>query len=379
MYSYYIKSTSTQLNHPNLMNKLISTFENMYRAQVQPDIDDADDADDREDSMVDWTSPTGKRRPHIESITFSVLRQKFLDKQIDANPWWQRRKVWTTEMKKDLLLSIHQQDYIPPIVINQRNDGIWELIDGKQRFTTIMEFYDNAISTFDKIHYSRDKCLSETGKRLFDNCTVIVARYEGLTEEETLVIFANLQKGIRLSPGEKLNARNEAIIVFLKNLLQNYTIFHGKPNGHDEHLTNALKLASGLLDQGDFKISSNSIPLYVEKEPPENYRKILTDAFQRLHRICHSNIDVYQSLSSLTILAIGYMISYEEVNCRSDQDILALAQNIEEELTKHKSRDCFIMNSSNLKNMINLWKLAFNIPLPIPKQRKILRKKISSK
>lgn len=60
--------------------------------------------------------------------------------EIHISPAFQRFFRWTLEQKSSLIESILLGIPIPPIFVAQRNDNVWEVIDGLQRLSTIYEF-----------------------------------------------------------------------------------------------------------------------------------------------------------------------------------------------------------------------------------------------
>ena len=59
---------------------------------------------------------------------------------IDIHPEFQRFFRWTPQQKSDLIESILLGIPIPPIFVSQREDGVWDVIDGLQRLSTIFQF-----------------------------------------------------------------------------------------------------------------------------------------------------------------------------------------------------------------------------------------------
>jgi uncharacterized protein with ParB-like and HNH nuclease domain len=60
--------------------------------------------------------------------------------EIIINPEFQRYFRWSPEQKSKFIESILLGIPIPPIFVYQRDDGIWEVVDGLQRLSTILEF-----------------------------------------------------------------------------------------------------------------------------------------------------------------------------------------------------------------------------------------------
>lgn len=64
----------------------------------------------------------------------------YRDGDIDIHPEFQRIFRWGLEQKSRLVESILLKIPIPPIFVSQRRDGVWDVIDGVQRLSTILEF-----------------------------------------------------------------------------------------------------------------------------------------------------------------------------------------------------------------------------------------------
>lgn len=87
------------------------------------------------------------------TVTISTLNEwRALDK-LNMTPKYQRKSVWGTEQQSLLIDSILKNIPIPPVFLRESIDrkGItsFEVIDGKQRLTSIFKFIDNNLSTAD--------------------------------------------------------------------------------------------------------------------------------------------------------------------------------------------------------------------------------------
>lgn len=64
----------------------------------------------------------------------------YQDDEIQINPAFQRLFRWDLTRKSRFIESLLLGIPIPPIFVYQDNEGVWELIDGLQRLSTILEF-----------------------------------------------------------------------------------------------------------------------------------------------------------------------------------------------------------------------------------------------
>lgn len=84
---------------------------------------------------------------------------------IDIHPEFQRIFRWNHTQKSKLIESILLGIPIPPIFVSQRSDGVWDVIDGVQRLSTILEFageyFDENSNRRPGIELERGEYLSE--------------------------------------------------------------------------------------------------------------------------------------------------------------------------------------------------------------------------
>lgn len=79
---------------------------------------------------------------HTDGYPMSIGEMISLYKEgdIDIHPEFQRIFRWNDKQKSRLIESILLKIPIPPIFVSQRQDGVWDVIDGVQRLSTILEF-----------------------------------------------------------------------------------------------------------------------------------------------------------------------------------------------------------------------------------------------
>lgn len=73
-------------------------------------------------------------------MSIGELMNLYKDGEIDVHPEFQRFFRWDEEQKTKLIESILLGIPIPPIFVSQKVNGTWDLIDGQQRISTILQF-----------------------------------------------------------------------------------------------------------------------------------------------------------------------------------------------------------------------------------------------
>lgn len=81
----------------------------------------------------------------IQRDMFSVreLKTEYKDKKLVLAPDFQRELVWTLKQKSELIESILMGIPLPMIYFFEGDEGIIQVVDGKQRLTSLFEFLDN--------------------------------------------------------------------------------------------------------------------------------------------------------------------------------------------------------------------------------------------
>jgi len=79
---------------------------------------------------------------HTDSYPMSIgeMVNLYRDGELDIHPEFQRVYRWTEEQKSKLIESILLGIPLPSIFVSQRPDGVWDVVDGLQRLSTIFSF-----------------------------------------------------------------------------------------------------------------------------------------------------------------------------------------------------------------------------------------------
>ena len=116
------------------------------------------------------------RRAEIRSdgypMSIGELINLYRDGELDIHPEFQRFYRWSDEQKSRLIESILLGIPIPSIFVSQREDGVWDVIDGLQRLSTILEFVgylrDEKGETLPPLILQQTKYLPSLGGRKWD-------------------------------------------------------------------------------------------------------------------------------------------------------------------------------------------------------------------
>lgn len=86
-----------------------------------------------------------EKRTEIRTDNYSMSIGEWLslydNEEIDIHPEFQRFFRWSDRQKTNLIESILLGIPIPPIFVSQRSDGIWDVVDGVQRLSTLYQLF----------------------------------------------------------------------------------------------------------------------------------------------------------------------------------------------------------------------------------------------
>jgi len=154
-------------------------------------------------------------RVDYESLVISDLLSFYSAKQLDINPWYQRRSVWSTPQKAYLINTIFERKPVPSTYIRQKIDlenekTVKEVVDGQQRIRTILAYRADEFPARHPVHnkklsYSQ---LSPHDRGAFLTTPLSVGYLIGATDQDVIEIFGRINSVSKtLNPMEKLNAQ----------------------------------------------------------------------------------------------------------------------------------------------------------------------------
>jgi len=73
-------------------------------------------------------------------MSIGELMSLYRDEELDIHPEFQRFFRWSNLQKSKFIESILLGIPIPSVFVSQREDGVWDVVDGVQRLSTIFEF-----------------------------------------------------------------------------------------------------------------------------------------------------------------------------------------------------------------------------------------------
>lgn len=141
-------------------------------------------------SLIDEVNDKRKEiRTDGYAMSISEWGAIYENKEIDIHPEFQRFYRWNNIQKTNLIESILLGIPIPPIFVSQREDGVWDVVDGLQRLSTLYQFMgvlkDENGNNVEPLTLSETKYLPSLKKKKWNN---IYNANDSLSQELRLII-----------------------------------------------------------------------------------------------------------------------------------------------------------------------------------------------
>jgi len=240
-------------------------------------------------------------------------------------PEWQREEVWDRAKKQELIDTILRGWTLPKFYFLKTSNEPeeYEVVDGQQRLSAILEFFDNelplsddAASRFGGRYY---KELPSGRSDEFDDFEIQFDVITDATDEEIKDFFQRLQAGLPLTSSEKLNAIHSNLRDFVRTLaghgfFKNKVAIGDKRYAHFDIVSKVAAIEiEGLSASLRFDEVKKTFERQAKFSPESNVGRRLTQTFDYLDRVFPNrtsvlrNRTVVQSFATLTcrIVATG--------------------------------------------------------------------------
>jgi hypothetical protein len=154
-------------------------------------------------------------RVDYESLLISEVFQDNANGNLNINPWYQRRAVWSAPQKAYLVNTLFEQKPVPTIYVRHVVDidaerSIKEIVDGQQRVRAILDFRADSFAARHPDHAGRRlrySDLTRTEKQRFLSSKLSVGYLIEADDADVIEIFGRINSISKtLNPQEKRNA-----------------------------------------------------------------------------------------------------------------------------------------------------------------------------
>lgn len=164
--------------------------------------------DDYEDQIVSTKRNifTDKSDPEIESLINRIKRGSIV---LQAD--FQRYYVWDRAKASRLIESLLLDIPLPVVYLSEENDGKTYVIDGQQRLTSFMAFYDGKIPDGNKFKLSGLKIFQELNGKTFDELDDKIQEKILRSSIRTITFKKESEKDLKFEIFERLNTGSVAL------------------------------------------------------------------------------------------------------------------------------------------------------------------------
>ena len=225
-------------------------------------------------------------------MSIGELMNIYRDGEMDIHPEFQRVFRWTSYQKTKLIESIMLNIPIPSIFVSQNEEGIWDVIDGVQRLSTIFQF--TGLFKDDEENITDPLILEKTD---------YLPSFENMTWETGKKQFTREQKiGFK-------RARIDVIIVKKESDPNTkYELFQRLNTGgtqlSDQEVRNCLMIMTDrdfykkVLELSDYHYFNNCVPITDRKEDEQFKMELVV----RAQIACQTEIEILRTYTDLSEL-----------------------------------------------------------------------------
>ncbi|MDO7787867.1 DUF262 domain-containing protein [Desulforamulus aquiferis] len=167
-------------------------WEEITNDDLEEEFEDSDDNPQTNGAQEEEEKPFDADRIRVDYKPISIKQMvEMIDsEQLNLNPGFQRRKVWTDKKRKSLLIeSLMLRIPLPVFYVYEDQFSVWHVVDGLQRMNTIYEFiYDEfSLTGLEYLKHSNGKKFGRPGLNKY-NYDIIDHKYKNRITTTTLYV-----------------------------------------------------------------------------------------------------------------------------------------------------------------------------------------------
>ncbi|MGB7443017.1 MAG: DUF262 domain-containing protein [Coleofasciculaceae cyanobacterium] len=147
----------------------------------------------------------GEVRTESLDLTFGEIVNLHSSEELVIQPEYQRLFRWSDEQKSRLIESILLELPIPQIFVIERENGVFELIDGLQRVSSVIQFINPTILKLEPLQLQGCDLVEELNNKKFDDLSLMLRLTIKRSSVRTVVIKRQSKSMLRYAMFKRLN------------------------------------------------------------------------------------------------------------------------------------------------------------------------------
>ena len=236
-----------------------------------------------------------KRFEYVGSATIMTIRE--IIEKMDSGVFtsdipFQRGDAWDTDRRSFFMDSVIKNAIIPHISLSQRENGIYVILDGKQRTTTLWKYIHNEFNLQNLGDDMEDvdglgfDSLEDEQKDSILNKTIGVDIYTGLSFEDEKEMFFRLNNGRPLTNFEQVKARCKSLDT-ANMIVSDSEIFDSEKTGRkstsDKNMELVFKAWIMLYMENPSLEKKNLNPVIMDVKISDEEMSEISDCLQRVY------------------------------------------------------------------------------------------------
>lgn len=234
-----------------------------------------------------------KRFNYVSSNTAMTIRElieKMKSGTFTSDISFQRGDAWDVDRRSFLIDTVLKNGIIPPITLSKSEDGIYRILDGKQRTTTIFKFVNNEfelqnldedMEDFEGLMFDE---LDEQYQNWIMDKTIKLDIYDGLSTEEEKELFFRLNNGKPLTNFEQVKAKCKSLEIAKDFIAENETFKEDKlGKTEDKRLELFFKAWTIMFHEHPSFEKKQLNPIMIETRVSEEQIKEMNEVFDYIY------------------------------------------------------------------------------------------------
>jgi hypothetical protein len=147
----------------------------------------------------------GEVRTEALDLSFGEIANLHASKELIIHPAYQRLFRWSTQQKSRLIESILLELPVPQIFVIENADGVYELIDGLQRISTVLQFFDSSKIELEPLFLNGCDIIDALNGKRFDDLPLSLRLRIKRSTLRTIVIKRQSKSFLRYEMFKRLN------------------------------------------------------------------------------------------------------------------------------------------------------------------------------